>query len=111
MNRSSKYYTNPHRFDPWRFLRERKTTGQTSASERETIRPFLPFGIGARSCPGAQISGCLAKLFVFLLFSEYDVERSSGAQPVGGYNLVMPVRPKGMMLTLRRKQGRRAVIA
>lgn len=53
----TRYWKNPKRFDPTRFLKDEKTISIPDY--------FLPFGIGVRECPGES----LATLNLFLYFT------------------------------------------
>ncbi len=83
IHRSPKNYENPHVFDPGRFSGQthnnnnyhkkedkNKNGSQLITNPNGGAKNFFPFSIGPRSCPGSQISGCLAKLFVVLLVSK-----------------------------------------
>lgn len=57
ISRMDRYFTNPSKYDPWRWL-----------EKDESIHPYstLPFGHGARMCPGRR----LAEQEIFLGISE-----------------------------------------
>eukprot|EP00466_Bigelowiella_natans_P002912 jgi/Bigna1/130569/aug1.11_g5277 len=111
VHRSKHYYENPNSFDYRRFLSKNglaaKEFSSSNSSNKfmEQKKPFIPFGIGSRSCPGSMISGCIAKTFVTNLLSKYSLEFKDGAGKVAtGYNLVMPIRPMNLKLKMRKRK-------
>ncbi|GAB5367576.1 hypothetical protein AAMO2058_001242400 [Amorphochlora amoebiformis] len=94
IHRSPKYFKDPGDFDPSRFLKH-----------LDSSKPFFPFSIGARSCPGSQISACVAKLFLSRLLSSYRLELDPKPQSAikTGFNLVMPIRPQNLFLKIRHR--------
>lgn len=95
--RSRKHFEKPNEFDPTRWLaphghfvnskksneagkrngsyddNERKNGN--SEAEKPEEKPYYPFSIGARSCPGSQISACVAKFFIARMLQDYKLVR------------------------------------
>jgi cytochrome P450 len=75
LHRHRDFWSNPHSFDPDRFLPER---------EREmTPGTYIPFGLGPRVCAGAAFAQTEAVLLIARLFRRYDftVERPERVRP------------------------------
>jgi cytochrome P450 family 9 len=64
-----KYFSNPEKFDPYRFSDENKSNIQTGT--------FIPFGMGPRTCIGSRYALIEAKLLVFTIMSNFKIEKSS----------------------------------
>ncbi len=61
-----RYWREPQRFDPSRFLSPR--------SEHQANRgAYVPFGGGARMCPGARYGSLFVKTFLLCLIKRYDL--------------------------------------
>lgn len=61
-----RYWTEPNRFDPTRFLPPR------SEHDRNPMA-YIPFGGGRRACPGGRYGALLMKVFVAELVRGYEV--------------------------------------
>lgn len=61
-----KYFPNPEKFDPERFL----------GANKEKILPstFLPFGVGARACIGSRFALMQMKSILFHLLADFSIE-------------------------------------
>ncbi|XP_074570390.1 steroid (22S)-hydroxylase-like [Curcuma longa] len=59
-------FEDPQRFDPWRWLRSSSGLKTRRSSE------FMPFGGGARQCPGAEIARLEMAVFLHHLVGNYD---------------------------------------
>jgi len=134
VHRSKKHFKKPNDFDASRWLSgNREGLASDDASDRTyklenkggnkefngactddvngKEKPYYPFSIGARSCPGSQISACVAKYFIVKMLKDYKLGIASSTRTGTnknkpskiGYNLVMPIRPSGMHLTLQRR--------
>lgn len=64
LHRHARYWQNPHRFDPDRFLPERE--GEL------TPGAYIPFGLGPRVCAGAAFAQAEAVLLIARLFRRFD---------------------------------------
>ncbi|XP_042426513.1 cytochrome P450 90B2-like isoform X1 [Zingiber officinale] len=60
-------FEDPHRFDPWRWL-----IGSSCGLKRRSSSEFMPFGGGARHCPGAEIARLEMAVFLHHLVRNYD---------------------------------------
>ncbi|HEX8063262.1 MAG TPA: cytochrome P450 [Allosphingosinicella sp.] len=72
MHHSERYWTDPERFDPDRWL----ATDALPASAA-----YVPFGFGPRSCVGALVGQAQLLLFCRLATCEFDFELAGGAKP------------------------------
>lgn len=66
LHRHARYWHNPHRFDPDRFLPEREAELTPGA--------YIPFGLGPRVCAGAAFAQAEAVLLIARLFRRFDFE-------------------------------------
>jgi cytochrome P450 len=64
LHRHRRYWKDPNRFDPDRFLPEREAEITSGA--------YIPFGIGPRICAGAAFATIEATLLIARLFRRYD---------------------------------------
>lgn len=64
IQRDPKYYKNPEKFDPERFLGEKKINTNTTT--------FIPFGIGPRICIGNRFALMEMKIALFHLLSRFN---------------------------------------
>lgn len=64
LHRHRRYWPDPNRFDPDRFLPEREAEITQGA--------YIPFGIGPRICAGAAFATIEATLLIARLFRRYD---------------------------------------
>ena len=64
LHRHRRYWKEPNRFDPDRFLPEREAEITSGA--------YIPFGIGPRICAGAAFATIEATLLIARLFRRYD---------------------------------------
>jgi cytochrome P450 len=75
LHRHARYWRDPHRFDPDRFLPEREA--------EMTAGAYIPFGIGPRICAGAAFATIEATLLIARLFRRFDfvVEQPERVRP------------------------------
>ncbi len=66
LHRHARYWRDPHRFDPDRFLPEREAELTPGA--------YIPFGLGPRVCAGAAFAQAEAVLLIARLFRRFDFE-------------------------------------
>ena len=66
LHRNARYWRDPHRFDPDRFLPERE--GEL------TPGAYIPFGLGPRVCAGAAFAQAEAVLLIARLFRRFDFQ-------------------------------------
>jgi len=64
LHRHQAFWTNPHAFDPDRFLPEREA--------EMTPGTYIPFGLGPRVCAGAAFATTEAVLLIARLFRRFD---------------------------------------
>lgn len=64
LHRHARFWRDPHRFDPDRFLPERESELTPGA--------YIPFGLGPRVCAGAAFAQAEAVLLIARLFRRYD---------------------------------------
>ncbi|CAG8451359.1 10285_t:CDS:10 [Dentiscutata heterogama] len=77
----SAHWDNPQKFDPQRFM-DKNIEGNI----------FIPFGGGAKICPGKQLSMLQMKALIVLLYRKYDVELVDMNAPIN----VIRVNKKGL---------------
>lgn len=65
MHHNEKYFPDPDKFDPQRFLSDKKVEPYS----------YLPFGKGPRACIGMRFALMEVKLMLFYLLSNFSVER------------------------------------
>jgi cytochrome P450 len=85
-----RHYPDPWRFDPSRSL------------SQSAKRASMPFGAGARLCPGRYLALLEMKMVMAMLFNYFDIERVS--TPDGGEareHLAFTMAPVGLKLALR----------
>lgn len=75
LQRDAKYYPEPEKFDPTRFLSENKK-GKSIVD-----MPFLAFGDGPRSCIGTRMGKVSSKVGIVNMLQKYNVEL--GEQHIG----------------------------
>jgi len=70
-HRDGRWFTEPERFDPERFL-----------GDKETVSPFayFPFGAGARACIGAQFASMEMSLVTACLLQRFEFSFRAGHQ-------------------------------
>ena len=73
LHRMEKYWENPEKFDPERFLQKSPYTRFA----------FLPFGGGTRSCIGQQFALQEAKIMLAYILQNYDIIPVPGQEGVG----------------------------
>ncbi|XP_063704273.1 cytochrome P450 9e2-like [Culicoides brevitarsis] len=66
MHHSHKYFSNPEKFSPERFLPENK--------HKLALNAYMPFGVGPRNCIGSRFALMDAKTVLFSLLSRYKIE-------------------------------------
>jgi len=71
MHRNSRYWKDPHRFDPYRFDHPEKITKYT----------YFPFGLGPRICIGARFAMQEAPLLLSTILKHYRLELQPGFIP------------------------------
>lgn len=66
MHHSHKYFPNPEKFDPERFL----------GANKEKINPnaYVPFGLGPRACIGSRFALMEGKIILYSILSEFKFE-------------------------------------
>ena len=94
---SDAHFPNAHAFEPERWLHE---GGDLSAAKRVS----MPFGVGARVCPGRQVAMLEIKMAVGMLllhFDVVDVSTSDGAE--AAERMAFTMMPVGLRMRLRER--------
>lgn len=78
IHRDSRYYENPDKFDPWRFLSSSEGH-QKPSSYVTTSKEFLGWGLGRSACPGRFLADMEIKLVLTHLLLDYDIKNPDGA--------------------------------
>lgn len=93
MHHSERYWRDPERFDPDRWL---------AASDLPSSATYVPFGFGPRSCVGASVGQAQLILFCQLAACEFEFELGPNRRPemtLDGFaipvDLAGTVRPRG----------------
>lgn len=99
MHRDARYYLEPERFDPLRWLPE--------AREARPQYAYFPFGGGPRRCIGESFAWMEGVLLIATLAQRWRL-RLVPNHPVKTHPIIT-LRPKhGMLMTLEKREGRRA---
>lgn len=96
---SDRYFEQPERFDPERWLRDNATdtTAQNSAK-----RISMPFGAGPRICPGRYLALLEIKMAMAMLLAHFDIVDVT--TPDGGEareHLAFTMMPVGLKMQMR----------
>lgn len=92
--RDSRYFVEPHAFRPERWLDEAAGARDASA--------HIPFGSGARICPGRLLALLEMKLLLTMLYKNFEVERVGKAEEVLE-RFAFTMSPAGLKVRLRRR--------
>ncbi|KAI9836022.1 MAG: hypothetical protein M1819_001633 [Sarea resinae] len=99
------YYSDPLRFDGYRFLRLREEPGKENTSQFVSNTPnHLGFGYGQHACPGRFFASNEIKIIMCHILLQYDWRLPEGQEPkilVHGFNLIADHKTK---LEIRRRQ-------
>lgn len=92
---------------PEAFVPERWLPGQWSRHLASTRRAVMPFGAGARICPGRYLSLVEMKMLLAMLLRHFELEevRGPGGAPVREH-YAFSMRPAGLEAALRPRRGR-----
>jgi cytochrome P450 len=99
IHRHSKYWEDPHQFNPARFAREDRS--------KLTRFHFMPFGVGPRICIGAAFAmlELTIMLATFVRAARFEIDPGFDPSPSGRMFLV-PEAGMPMKITLREHDGR-----
>lgn len=102
----SKYYDNPETFDPYRFLKMRRTPGQETHAQLVTVSPeHLGFGLGTHACPGRFFAANEIKIFLCHMLLKYDFKLVEGTVPQHRrYGFALHADPKAKICIRRRRE-------
>jgi cytochrome P450 len=100
--RDAKNFSEPEMFDParWRNLPSEGDKKSLSSAKRVV----MPFGAGARICPGRYLALAEIKMVAAMLLSNFELEQVStpdGNEPVERLTLTMA--PVGLRMRLRKR--------
>jgi pentalenene oxygenase len=84
LHRDPRWYPNPERFDPGRWLGDRRSLPRHA---------YLPFGTGPRACIGEQFAWHEAVIVVAALAGSWSFHAEPGFRPALGYQVTL--RPLG----------------
>jgi len=90
------HFVEPQAFRPRRWL------GETAGAH--DVSAHIPFGSGPRICPGRGLAVLQMKLFLSMLYRNFDVERVGGAEGVREH-FAFTMSPVGLKLRLHRRSG------
>jgi cytochrome P450 len=103
--RDPKYYSDPEKFDGYRFLKMRAEPGKENVAQFVSTSPdHLGFGHGQHACPGRFFASNEIKIIFCHILLKYDWRVIEGQEPkagVQGWNLYADPRAK---LEIRRRQ-------
>ena len=91
------HFAHASRFDPNRWL----AGGPRSGCPHDTST-FLPFGAGARFCPGRNLGLLQVRTVLAMLCRNFDVELADPKRPVGE-KLLFAVKPTNLIVRLKRR--------
>ncbi|KAL3471720.1 cytochrome P450 [Aspergillus californicus] len=75
-------FPDPHKFDPYRFVRLREQPGQENVWQLTTTRPEqIAFGHGLHACPGRFLAANEAKIALCHLLLKHDWEMTDVTMP------------------------------
>ncbi|MGJ0505543.1 MAG: cytochrome P450 [Methylocystis sp.] len=94
--RDPRHFADPHAFRPERWLGE--ILGAHDASVH------IPFGSGARICPGRLLALLEMKLLLAMLYKNFEVERLGKAEDVGE-QFAFTMSPRDLKVRLRRRSS------
>jgi cytochrome P450 len=94
---SDRHFANPDAFDPGRWL-------DSSREASSAKRLSMPFGAGARICPGRYLALLEIKMAMAMLLAHFDIESvgtRDGADPVE--HMAFTMTPVGLRMRLRER--------
>ncbi|HRE17946.1 MAG TPA: cytochrome P450, partial [Rhodocyclaceae bacterium] len=97
---NEKYFPNPTAFNPERWLEGSDTALASNSAKRIS----MPFGAGARACPGRYLAMLEMKLAMAMVLGNFEIE--SAATPDGGEapeHMLFTMKPDGVILRLRER--------
>lgn len=89
------YWSNPTKFDPYRFSPER-------AEEKKDFFQYIPFGGGAHKCLGMHFAEVQGKMFLFHLLKTYRITKSTSMTKYKYNNVPLTFPTDGLPLRLHR---------
>jgi cytochrome P450 len=101
-----KYYSDPEKFDGYRFLKMRQEPGKENAAQFVSTSPdHLGFGHGQHACPGRFFASNEIKIIMCHILLKYDWRLLEGQKPkVGVYGFFLTADHK-TKLEIRRRQA------
>ncbi|KAL7928322.1 cytochrome P450 [Trichoderma chlorosporum] len=84
VNHDPDVYPSPEQFDPWRFLKMRKTIDSNKYHFAYASDHIINFGSGTHACPGRYYASYEIKLILVHILTRYDVRWPDGqSRPPG----------------------------
>lgn len=75
-------YSDPHTFDPYRFLKLREVPGWESSFQLVSPSPaHMGFGLGNQACPGRFFAANEVKIALSHMLLRYDFKLREGVKP------------------------------
>lgn len=91
-----RYFPNPMKFDPNRFLGENK--------KKIVPNTYLPFGLGPRACIGSRFALMEVKLMLYYLLSEFSIEACDKTTIPLRYSASFSLAPEGDLIVQLKKR-------
>lgn len=94
-HRMPEYWSNPKKFDPYRFSPER-------AEHKKDFFQYVPFGGGAHKCLGLHFAQVQSKMFLFHFLKDYKVELRTKKKGYRHNNIPMALPRDGLPIAIKK---------